>query len=157
MPYLGLVSLLTHVVVGALWLGAMAYSLVVVQPRLARLAGSAVAAEDSYRELAAGNRWRVVGLLVALGGSGGVLVAFIAGDTEQSTAWWGLMVAKAALFVTAGGLFWWVSWRGWPRRVFALQVELPAQQRRFRQVAVTLLAVVGAGFVLGVVAGWLPT
>lgn len=155
MPYLSLVLVLVHAGCGALWLGAMAYSLTVVQPRLARFAGSAVAAEDAYRELAAGNRWRVVGLLVALGGSGAGLAAIAVTGADRPAAWWALIAVKAALFIVAVGLFWWVSWRGWPRRVFALPDELPAQQRVFRRVAVALAVVVGAAFTVGMVGAWL--
>jgi hypothetical protein len=45
-----------------------------------------------------------------------------------------------------------VSWRGWPARVFALPAELPALHRRFRRVALVMTGLVGAAFVLGVVA-----
>lgn len=61
---------LTHLGIGGLWLGAMAYSLTVAQPRITRLFDSPAAVEDAYRELAAGNRWRVVGLLALLAASG---------------------------------------------------------------------------------------
>ena len=61
---------LVHVGVGAVWLGSMVYSLGVVQPRLGRLFADPAKAEDVYRELAAGNRWRVVILIGFLGVSG---------------------------------------------------------------------------------------
>lgn len=143
---------LTHLGVGGLWLGAMAYSLTVAQPALTRLFPRPETAEEAYRELAAGNRWRVVGLLAALGGSGAAL-ALLAGP--KPLAWWLLIAAKTALFLLAAGLFWWVSWRGWPRRLFALPEELPPLQRRFRRVAVALAACVGAAFVLGAAAATL--
>ena len=56
------------------------------------------------------------------------------------------------LLAAASVLFWWVSWRGWPRRVFALPAELPADQARFRRVALAMAALVAAAFGLGVVA-----
>jgi hypothetical protein len=49
-------------------------------------------------------------------------------------------------------LFWWVSWRAWPRRVFALPAELPAEQARFRRVALTMTALVAVAFFLGLLA-----
>ena len=55
---------------------------------------------------------------------------------------------KAVLLAAATALFWWVSWRGWPRRVFALPAELPALQRRFRAAAFAMFALVGAAFVV---------
>jgi Flp pilus assembly protein TadB len=139
--------LLAHTGTGALWLGSMTYSLFVVQPRLARVLRDPARVEDVYRELAAGNRWRVVGLIGVLGVSGAGLLAIAPGRTGL---WWAAIVAKAVLWLIAAGLFWWVSWRGWPRRVFALPEELPVLQHRFRVVALALLVVVGTAFVLGV-------
>ena len=85
------VASLGHNVLAAVWLGAMAYSLVVVQPRAARL-------------------------------------------------------------LAAPGVFGRVSWRLWPRRIFALAEEVPALQRSFRIAATALLALVVTQFVLGAVA-----
>ena len=139
---------LVHAGVAALWLGAMAYSLFVVAPKLARMVGGdADAREDAQRILANGNRRPVVGMVAALWLSGAALVAV---DTDRV---WPVVAVKAALLAAASGLFWWVSWRAWPRRVFALPAELPALQRRFRAVAVTMLALVGAAFVLSYLAG----
>ncbi|MGH3716935.1 MAG: hypothetical protein ACRDT4_26265 [Micromonosporaceae bacterium] len=140
---------LAHVGVGGLWLGAMAYSLLVAQPRITRLFDSPARVEDAYRELAAGNRWRVVGLLAVLGGSG---VALVAAAGPRPLGWWLLIALKTVLYAVAAGLFWWVSWRGWPQRVFALPDELPPLQRRFRRIAIGLASCVGAAFVLGIAA-----
>jgi hypothetical protein len=160
---------LIHAGVGAVWLGSMAYSLGVVQPRIGRLFGAPERAEDVYRELAAGNRWRVVALIVVLVGSGAGLAALAAGadggaagggaagggadsaGNGRDAWWWTLITAKAVLAVAAAACFWWVSWRGWPARVFALPAELPALHRRFRRVALVMTAFVGVAFVLGIV------
>jgi len=142
---------LVHTGVGAVWLGSMVYSLGVVQPRVGRLFGDPVRAEDVYRELAAGNRWRVVILIVTLAASG----VGLAGRSDHPVTgdwWWALITVKGGLTVAAAACFWWVSWRGWPARVFALPAELPALQRRFRWVALVMTGLVGAAFVLGVVA-----
>jgi hypothetical protein len=146
---------LIHTGVGAVWLGSMVYSLGVVQPRIGRLFRDPARAEDVYRELAAGNRWRVVTLIVMLAASGVGLAALLAGRSGHPTTegwWWALVAAKGGLAVTAAACFWWVSWRGWPARVFALPAEIPALQRRFRRVALVMTGLVGAAFVLGVVA-----
>lgn len=127
---------LIHAGVGALWLGAMAYSLFVVQPRLRD--------EDTQRQLAHGNRWPVTGMIALLWLSGALLVALHPGR-------WPFMAAKALLLAGASALFWWVSWRAWPRRVFALPEELPALQRRFRLVALLMFGLVGAAYALGVI------
>jgi len=135
--------ILVHAGVGALWLGAMAYGLFTVQPKIAAMVGGdAERVEDAQRILAHGNRWRVVGLIGALWASG---IALAAVDTNRD---WPVIAAKAVLLAAASALFWWVSWRGWPRRVFALPDELPALQRRFRAAAITMLALVGAAFAL---------
>jgi hypothetical protein len=147
------VLILIHVGVGALWLGSMTYSLFVVQPRVARVIPDRVRAEDVYRELGAGNRWRVVGLISALAVSGGLLVVLqLSLHGGQSRGWWFAIAAKAVLLLGASALFWWVSWRGWPRRVFALPDELPAVQARFRRVALAMTALVGCAFVVGIAA-----
>jgi hypothetical protein len=140
---------LIHIGIGAVWLGSMVYSLGVVQPRIGRLFGDPAKAEDVYRELAAGNRWRVVAMIVFLGLSGAALVL---DKSDRTATWWVLIAAKTALLLAAAGCFWWVSWRGWPARVFALPAELPALHRRFRRVALFMTALVGAAFVLGVLA-----
>jgi Flp pilus assembly protein TadB len=141
---------LVHAGVGAIWLGSMAYSLFVAQPRIARVL-AAGQTEDVYRELAAGNRWRVVALIATLALSGLALVAIVDRPAHPGL-WWSLVAAKMLFLVLASAAFWWVSWRGWPRRVFALPAELPAQQRRFRRVAVLMCGLVGAAFALGVIA-----
>lgn len=140
---------LIHTGIGAVWLGSMVYSLGVVQPRIGRLFPDPAKAEDVYREIAAGNRWRVVAMIVLLGLSGAAL-PLDRGDRD--TWWWVLIAAKAVLLLAAAAGFWWVSWRGWPLRVFALPPELPGLQRRFRRVAVTMTGLVGLAFVLGVLA-----
>jgi hypothetical protein len=145
--------ILVHLGVGALWLGSMAYSLFVVQPRIARAVPDPVRAEELYRELGAGNRWRVVGLIAALGGSGALLLLFV--YSGHSALWWVAVMGKVALLAAASGLFWWVSWRGWPRRVFALPAELPGEQARFRRVALAMTGLVGLAFGLGVAAAHL--
>jgi hypothetical protein len=146
---MGLLLVLVHLGVATLWFGAMAYSLAVVQPRLARAMPDPVRAEELYRELGAGNRWRVIALIGTLAASGVGLVAVHGG---RSAAWWLVIALKVALLVAASVLFWWVSWRGWPRRIFALPSEIAGEQARFRRVAIAMAALVGAAFVLGVVA-----
>ncbi|MBF9130436.1 hypothetical protein I0C86_15930 [Plantactinospora sp. S1510] len=168
------VVVLVHAGIAALWLGSMAYSLFVVQPKLARMVdvppaeepqqigdvrrvgdvqqiGDAQRIEDAQRILAHGNRWPVTGLIGVLWVTGLALALLPA---ERSTAGWTVLAVKAALLAGATGLFWWISWRGWPRRVFALPAELPGLQRRFRLVALTMFGLVGAAYALGVVAGY---
>ena len=142
--------LLVHLGVGAGWLGGMLYSLFVVQPRVPRVLPDPARAEEFYRELGAGNRWRVVGLIAALAVSGAGLLLLPSVRSGHSGLWWAAVGAKVALLAGASVLFWWVSWRGWPRRVFALPDELPAHQSRFRRVALAMAALVAVAFGLGV-------
>lgn len=133
--------ILIHAGVAALWLGSMAYSLFVVQPKLSRIAGGdPVKVEQMHRELAQGNRWPVVGLIATLWVTGGLLV-------EELTF---AVPLKGFALLAATTLFWWVSWRAWPRRVFALPEELPALQRRFRHVAIAMFGLVALAFAAGI-------
>jgi putative copper export protein len=151
------VSLLTfvlaagHALAAAVWFGAMAYSLVVVQPRAARLLGA-----DRYEELAAvlasGARWSVLGMAAVLTLSGTGLVGAAYSGRDPSGPWLAIVAAKAVLLVAALAVFSHVSWVLWPRRLFALPEELPAMYRAFRRAAYTLLTLVGAECVLGVAA-----
>ena len=144
--------LLVHLGVAVAWLGSMGYSLVVVQP--GEFAGPfrTRSGPRLYRELAAGNRWPVIGLIgvLALSGAG---LTFI--HDGRSYGWWLAVGLKVLLLVAASALFWWVSWRGWPRRFFALPEELPAEQARFRRVAVAMAVLVGLAFLAGVAMGHL--
>jgi hypothetical protein len=143
---------LVHLGVATLWLGGMTYSLFVVQPRVSRVLSDPAEAEEVYRELATGNRWRVVALIVVLALSGLGLALVYSG---QSDRWWILIALKIILLGVASVAFWWVSWRGWPRRIFALPSELPAEQARFRWVALAMAGLVGTAFLLGVAARFL--
>lgn len=140
--------LVVHLGVAVAWLGAMGYSLFVVQPRIARVLPDPARAEEIYRELGAGNRWPVVAMISGLAVSGAGLIIVHDG---RSPGWWLAVGAKVLLLAAASALFWWVSWRGWPRRVFALPTELPGEQARFRRVALAMVVLVGAAFGLGVV------
>jgi hypothetical protein len=152
-----------HVLVAAAWFGAMSYSLFVVQPRAERLLGSQ-GYEPLAQTMAAGQRWKVLGLMAALAVSGGLLLAVLvtAGDPGEGAGardagWWTALGVHAALLVLALAVFARVSWRLWPARVFALPAELDAIRRRFRVAALILLGTVGLATVLGVVARVLRT
>ncbi|MGH3462076.1 MAG: hypothetical protein ACRDP9_11440 [Kribbellaceae bacterium] len=137
---------IVHTGLAAAWVGGMAYSLFVVQPKLARFFG----ADEESREaltavIASGNRWKVVGLVAAIAATGVVLLAVV-----DRSLW--LHVLKGILLLVATGIFWYVSWRHWPRRVFATAAELPALQRQLRVLAGAMLVLAAAAFALGVAA-----
>jgi Flp pilus assembly protein TadB len=135
-----------HAGLAAAWVGGMAYSLFVVQPKLKRYFG----ADRDRREqltavIASGNRWKVVGLIGAIAATGLAMLAI-----NQNH--WGIHLVKGLLLLVATGIFWYVSWRHWPQRVFATAAELPSLQRRLIVLATTMLALAGLAFALGVVA-----
>ena len=145
--------MLVHAGVAAVWLGAMAYSLLVVQPRAERFLGDPQEYEQFAATIAAGARWKVLAMMAALAVSGaGLAWAAIAEDGSPSPGWATLVAVKVALLAASLALFWYVSWRLWPRRLFALPEELPAVKRRFTVVALALTATVAANFALGVLA-----
>jgi len=124
----------------------MAYSLFVVQPKLKRFFG---ADEDSREALtaviASGNRWKVIGLIAVIALSGLILLLL---DNHH---WW-IHAVKAVLLLSATAIFWYVSWRHWPRRVFATSAERPALQRQLRLLATAMLALTALAFALGIAA-----
>lgn len=143
-----LALVLVHAGLAAGWLGAMAYSLGVVQPKLVSFFGSAAAAEEAATYVAAGARWKVIGVLAGLALTGLGLVLLQADG--KSTGWWVLVAAKGLALVLATSVFSYVSWHMWPLRLFATAAEVPAHRRRFTLTGGILLALAGTGSVLGV-------
>ena len=143
-----------HVLAGAAWFGAMLYSLAVLHPRARSFFGSSRQFEEFIAYLAAGARWKVLGSAAFIVVTGlGLLLLQVAGPPAPGTGV--CLVTKSILLVVAVSLFCFVSWVLWPARVLASAEEIPKFQRRFRIIAVTLLALVGASIVLGVVSSHL--
>ena len=141
------VLVLAHAGLAAVWLGAMAYSLFVVQPKVARFFASDDEAEEAFlATLAAGNRWPVLGTVAGIAASGVALLALPGGEAVAVHA------IKGVLLLAALAVFVHVSWRHWPRRVFALPEERPALHRQLRRSAMAIALLVGAAFALGVLA-----
>ncbi len=137
---------IVHAGLAAAWVGGMAYSLFVVQPKVKKYFGADREAREALTTvIASGNRWKVLGLIAAIALSGVILLVI------EREHWW-IHAVKAVLLLAASGIFWYVSWRHWPRRVFATAEELPALQRRLVVLAGTMLALTGAAFALGVLA-----
>jgi Flp pilus assembly protein TadB len=135
-----------HAGLAAAWVGGMAYSLFVVQPKLQRFFGPDEESREALTAVvASGNRWRVIALIGVIAATGAVLLWL------TDTRWW-IHAVKAVLLAVATGLFWYVSWRHWPRRIFATAVERPSLQRQLRVLATTMLALAGTAFALGVLA-----
>lgn len=142
-----------HVLAGAAWLGAMFYSLVVLHPRARRFFESPRRFEDFITYLAAGARWKVLGgaIFIALTGAG----LLLGRTTELTHLKWICLVAKIILFTVAVSVFCFTSWVLWPARSLASTEEIPKFQRKFKIVAVTLIGLVAASMVLGVISAHL--
>jgi uncharacterized membrane protein len=135
-----------HLVLAACWFGSMLYSLVVVQPKVARFFADDTRREEFVTTLAHGNRWRVVVLIAAL-----ILTAAGVVLTGRRPAAVGYGVA-AVLYLGAAAVFANVSWRHWPSRVFALPAELPGYRRQLARQAWAMLLLVGTAFVVALAA-----
>jgi hypothetical protein len=131
--------IVVHLTIAAVWLGSMVYSLTVVQPRVDRFFSDAERREEFLLTLAHGNRRPVVALVAAL------LLTDLSILVMRPEIRLGYGIALV-LHLLAGTVFAHVSWRHWPARVFALAGELPGFQRRLRQLAWTILVLVGAAF-----------
>ncbi|GAB2666308.1 hypothetical protein [Kribbella swartbergensis] len=144
-----IVVAVVHAGLAAAWVGGMAYSLFVVGPKLKRYFGPDHEGREALTTvIASGNRWKVVGLIAAIALTGVVLLVL---EPEH----WGIHVAKAALLLLASGIFWYVSWRHWPRRVFSTEAEQFVLRRQLVVLAGTMLGLTGTAFALGVAAGQL--
>lgn len=146
MTTLNVLLAIAHAGLAAAWVGGMAYSLFVVQPKLRRYFG----ADEEGREglttvIASGNRWKVVGLIAAIALTGVVLLVL------APEHWW-IHAVKGVLLLGASGIFWYVSWRHWPRRVFATAAEQSVLRRQLVVLAGTMLGLTGTAFALGVAA-----
>jgi Flp pilus assembly protein TadB len=134
--------IILHLTVAAIWFGSMSYSLTVVQPKVATFFPDAEDREPFLVLLAHGNRWKVAGLVAVLIVTG-LAVAVISGRLVAI----GYAIALL-LYAAAAGIFWYVSWRHWPARIFAVSEELPSFQRRLRALATTMLALVAVAFLV---------
>ena len=143
-----------HATASAAWFGAMVYSLTVLHPRgLSYFGGRAERFEPLVTHLSAAARRPV---LFAFGfvGLTGAAMAWLAWPTDgdEAALYGSLLAVKAALYLAALVLFVHISWRLWPRRVFASDAEAPAVQRTARRTAWAMLALIGLNFAFGVVA-----
>lgn len=143
MSLLGAAVTVAHLTLLASWMGAMGYSLVAVQPKVAAYFADDDDAHEMFLvRLAHGNRWRVVTLVTTIFASG---AAWVALDTTA----WPVQALRGVLLALAAGLFWYVSWRHWPARVFALPEERVRYRARLRATAMAMAGLVGTVFVLG--------
>src|SRR5262249_33683510 len=118
---------LIHTLSSAAWLGALVYRLLLVDPKAMRSLGDGAAFEKFSLDLAHGMRYVVVLALASCGLSGFALMGL---RWHAADDWQTIVVAKIALWMIAVGLFTYISWVYWPRRVFADPTEWPAVRRQ---------------------------
>ncbi|GAA3288639.1 hypothetical protein GCM10020218_054960 [Dactylosporangium vinaceum] len=127
-----------HLALAAAWAGAMGYSLLVVQPKAERFFRER--SDDEYEDfllvMAHGNRWKVIPLIAAL-----LLTAVPA-----------KFYPLIPVYLLAAAVFANVSWRHWPRRVFALPAERQRFRRSLRLQAWTMTILAGGAFLTGLAA-----
>jgi uncharacterized membrane protein len=139
-------GLAVHVIGGGVWIGAVAFNVFILHPRAEKFFQRSAEFEDFLFSVVHGARYLVLAGVAAIVASGAWLTARYAG---AATPWSSLVAAKIALLLASLGLFLYVSFVLWPRRVFATEAELPAVRRRFWVVGVAMIlcntANMGAG------------
>lgn len=138
-----------HLLSSAAWFGALVYRVLFVDPKSSKFFNHGSDYERFALELAHGMRYVVLLALLACGMSGFALVGLRWQDSES---WQTLMLVKVALWLIACGLFAYISWVFWPRRVFADATEWKRLRRQGVLLALTMVAISGLGMVLGQIA-----
>lgn len=142
MSVVRLLAAILHLVLAGGYMGSMAYSLAVMQPKVDRFLPDERRREAFFVALAHGNRWRVAALLIALALTGAIVIASSGGRMRIGFA------VSLALYAVAATIFINVSWRHWPARVFAETKELAGFRRRLRLQATAILALVATAFIV---------
>lgn len=138
-----------HVLGGGVWIGAMVFSVFVLHPRAERFFTRAAEFEDFIFSVVHGARYKVLAGVAAIVLSG---IALAVTHRDAPAAWSWLVAVKVALLLASLALFLHVSFRLWPRRVFAREDELPAVRRRFWWIGVVMIACNTANMGLGLLA-----
>lgn len=142
-----------HVLGGGVWIGAMVFSVFILQPRADRFFERQGDFEDFIFSVVHGARWKVFsGILAILLSGVGLAVWPGHAVIVDSPLWLGLFAAKVAMFALAAGLFVYVSWVLWPRRTFATQAELPGIKRHFFRVGAVMVVANAINMLLGLAA-----
>jgi hypothetical protein len=105
--------------------------------------------ESFITNAASGARWKVIAGLVTIAVTGLALIP-LARPEPANVSWDTIMICKTALLVVVGINFWRISWRLWPKHVFATAAELPGIRRQFRNAGVTMIVIAAVAMVLSV-------
>lgn len=140
-----------HGIGGGVWIGAVAFNLFVLTPRARAWFRASGEHEDFVFSVVHGLRWPVLAGAIAVVGTG--IARWISARPQASEAWAALMLGKIACAIVSVGLFFFVTLRLWPRRVFATEDELPRIRRWFFGIGVGIVAANMIAAALGVLAG----
>ena len=148
-PYADLLLRVLHVLIGAGWLGSVYFSLTVLHPQGREVFEDDARFEEFVTGLSNGNRKRVLSGFAGTFLTGWLLIGLHI-HQPHPTWWWGMVWAKTCVFFLALGVFWYVSWRLWPARLFAIPEEFEAFRRKGTILRATSLVLVGVDTILGV-------
>lgn len=138
-----------HLLSGAAWFGALVYRTFFVDPKALKFFKTHGEFERFSLALSHNMRYVVLLSLVTCGVSGFVLAGL---RWNPSQAWVTLIGVKTALWLVAFGLFGYISWTFWPKRVFATGSEIRTLRRQGFVLSGTMIVIAVAGMVLGQVA-----
>ena len=150
MEWIELIVRVVHAVVGAVWLGSIYFSLMVLHRQSPELFDTLQEFEEYVTGLSDGNRWRVMSAVGTTGVTGLILMA-LSTENLGDPLWLAIMGVKIAALLATFGVFCYVSWRLWPERVFAVGDEIPALQRKGTILRATMFTFVSLSFILGIV------
>ncbi|MEZ6141342.1 MAG: hypothetical protein R3B84_12295 [Zavarzinella sp.] len=146
-----------HLLAGAAWFGALVYRTFFVDPRIWAFFtsdspqpphGGVVSYNKVSLDFAHGMRYVVMFALATLGLTGGILVGYQ--WPSSSGTWQGLMWAKTALFTIGCGIFAYISWRYWPKRVFASDDEIQRSRGIGFILSLLMISIALLGSILGI-------
>jgi hypothetical protein len=142
-----------HTLGGGVWIGAMVFSIFVLHPRAEQYFQRGADFESFIFTVVHGARWKVFSGIVAILASGIGLCVWPGHAILADDALWLIVFApKLALFCASAGLFVYVSWVLWPKRVFATAEELPAIKAHFIRVGVIMIVANALNMALGIAA-----
>jgi hypothetical protein len=142
-----------HVLGGGVWIGAMVFSVFILQPRADRFftaRGAEGDFEDFIFTVVHGARWKVAAGIAAVAVSGLALAAWPGHAWISTPLWMAALAGKLIAFVVATGCFAYVSWVLWPRRAFANEDELPAIKALFFRVGAVMVVANVINMALGI-------
>ena len=140
---------IAHMLAGAAWFGSLVYRTFFVDPRSKRFLGDPARYESFALYLADGMRYVVMLSLATVGISGFALTGLL---WKTDPDWQALMAIKCGLWLIACGVFAYISWVHWPKRVFAVADEYRHLHRQGFWLALTMIGLSAAGLVLGTLA-----